>query len=202
MLELIEYSLERSVDRSLKALISRHYWFSLCVTIYPTTPFFFSSLLPLKCKILPWSIPASCLFLLKNPARWDLMRFSHTHTQCSAAEACVYGSWCAHVPAHMQVFMINLVRRSDRRERMLRTLYELELSCQVVAAVDGKYVTRVLLLLPSPSAWFDVRCRLMLRGWAERNNEHKSGGWDQACGDFLKEDARLWPSHWLSCHRN
>lgn len=48
----------------------------------------------------------------------------------------------------MQVFMINLVRRSDRRERMLRTLYELELSCQVVAAVDGKYVARVLLLLP------------------------------------------------------
>lgn len=44
--------------------------------------------------------------------------------------------------------MINLVRRSDRRERMLTSLYELELSCQVVAAVDGKYVSRVL--LPSP----------------------------------------------------
>lgn len=37
--------------------------------------------------------------------------------------------------------MINLVRRSDRRERMLRTLYEQELSCKVVAAVDGKYVS-------------------------------------------------------------
>lgn len=46
-----------------------------------------------------------------------------------------------------QVFMINLVRRSDRRERMLRALYEQELSCKVVAAVDGKYVS---LRLPPP----------------------------------------------------
>ncbi len=43
--------------------------------------------------------------------------------------------------------MINLVRRSDRRERMLRALYEQELSCKVVAAVDGKYVSH---LLPPP----------------------------------------------------
>lgn len=41
--------------------------------------------------------------------------------------------------------MINLVRRSDRRERMLRTLYEQELSCKVVAAVDGKYVSHLRL---------------------------------------------------------
>lgn len=45
-----------------------------------------------------------------------------------------------------QVFMINLVRRSDRRERMLRSLYEQELSCKVVAAVDGKYVSHPPLL--------------------------------------------------------
>lgn len=47
--------------------------------------------------------------------------------------------------------MINLVRRPDRRERMLRTLYEQELSCKVVDAVDGKYVSHLLspsLLLP------------------------------------------------------
>uniref|UniRef100_A0A8C5GI45 procollagen galactosyltransferase n=1 Tax=Gouania willdenowi TaxID=441366 RepID=A0A8C5GI45_GOUWI len=43
---------------------------------------------------------------------------------------------------HMLVFMINLVRRSDRRERMLRTLYEQELSCKVVAAVDGKALNK------------------------------------------------------------
>lgn len=40
--------------------------------------------------------------------------------------------------------MINLVRRADRRERMLRTLYEQEISCKVVAAVDGKYVSHFL----------------------------------------------------------
>lgn len=40
--------------------------------------------------------------------------------------------------------MINLVRRTDRRDRMLRTLYEQEISCKVVAAVDGKYVSHRL----------------------------------------------------------
>lgn len=40
--------------------------------------------------------------------------------------------------------MINLVRRADRRERMLRTLYEQEIRCKVVAAVDGKYVSHRL----------------------------------------------------------
>uniref|UniRef100_A0AAQ5XUI0 procollagen galactosyltransferase n=1 Tax=Amphiprion ocellaris TaxID=80972 RepID=A0AAQ5XUI0_AMPOC len=37
-----------------------------------------------------------------------------------------------------EVFMINLQRRTDRRERMLRTLYEQEIACKVIAAVDGK----------------------------------------------------------------
>ncbi|KAF3844123.1 hypothetical protein F7725_016171 [Dissostichus mawsoni] len=41
-----------------------------------------------------------------------------------------------------EVFMINLVRRSDRRERMLRTLHEQEISCKVVAAVDGKVLNK------------------------------------------------------------
>ncbi|XP_030063805.1 inactive glycosyltransferase 25 family member 3 [Microcaecilia unicolor] len=36
-----------------------------------------------------------------------------------------------------EVFLINLKRRSDRRERMLRSLYEQEISCEVVDAVDG-----------------------------------------------------------------
>lgn len=34
--------------------------------------------------------------------------------------------------------MINLQRRADRRERMLRTLYEQEIACKLVEAVDGK----------------------------------------------------------------
>lgn len=37
-----------------------------------------------------------------------------------------------------EVFMINLQRRTDRRERMLRALYEQEMTCKVIAAVDGK----------------------------------------------------------------
>uniref|UniRef100_A0A671XQU0 procollagen galactosyltransferase n=1 Tax=Sparus aurata TaxID=8175 RepID=A0A671XQU0_SPAAU len=37
-----------------------------------------------------------------------------------------------------EVFMINLKRRTDRRDRMLRTLYEQEIACKVIAAVDGK----------------------------------------------------------------
>ncbi|XP_053224862.1 procollagen galactosyltransferase 1 isoform X2 [Podarcis raffonei] len=37
-----------------------------------------------------------------------------------------------------EVFMINLKRRTDRRERMLRALYEQEIDCKVVEAVDGK----------------------------------------------------------------
>lgn len=37
-----------------------------------------------------------------------------------------------------EVFMINLVRRADRRERMLWALYEQEIAVKVIAAVDGK----------------------------------------------------------------
>ncbi|KAG7460287.1 hypothetical protein MATL_G00219780 [Megalops atlanticus] len=36
-----------------------------------------------------------------------------------------------------EVFMINLQRRTDRRERMLQTLYEQEITCKIIAAVDG-----------------------------------------------------------------
>ncbi|KAK6469086.1 procollagen galactosyltransferase 1-like isoform X1, partial [Huso huso] len=37
-----------------------------------------------------------------------------------------------------EVFLINLKRRKDRRERMLHTLHEQEISCKIIAAVDGK----------------------------------------------------------------
>lgn len=40
----------------------------------------------------------------------------------------------------VQVFMINLQRRTDRRERMLRTLRLQGIDCKIVPAVDGKYV--------------------------------------------------------------
>uniref|UniRef100_A0A8D0GP90 procollagen galactosyltransferase n=1 Tax=Sphenodon punctatus TaxID=8508 RepID=A0A8D0GP90_SPHPU len=44
----------------------------------------------------------------------------------------------ASLPHPPKVFMINLKHRTDRRERMLRTLYEQEIDCKVVEAVDGK----------------------------------------------------------------
>ncbi|XP_060132531.1 procollagen galactosyltransferase 2 isoform X2 [Zootoca vivipara] len=37
-----------------------------------------------------------------------------------------------------EIFMINLKRRKDRRDRMLRTLYEQEIAVKLVEAVDGK----------------------------------------------------------------
>lgn len=37
-----------------------------------------------------------------------------------------------------QVFMINLKRRQDRRDRMLRALRAQEIECRLVEAVDGK----------------------------------------------------------------
>lgn len=37
-----------------------------------------------------------------------------------------------------QVFMINLKRRQDRRERMLQALQVQEIQCRLVEAVDGK----------------------------------------------------------------
>ncbi|XP_008591911.1 PREDICTED: procollagen galactosyltransferase 1-like [Galeopterus variegatus] len=37
-----------------------------------------------------------------------------------------------------EVFLINLKRRQDRRERMLRALWEQEIACRLLEAVDGK----------------------------------------------------------------
>lgn len=36
-----------------------------------------------------------------------------------------------------QIYLINLRRRQDRRDRMLWSLYELEIDAKVVDAVDG-----------------------------------------------------------------
>lgn len=75
------------------------------------------------------------------------MRYTHT---CTHTHTYMHGTltwaWallnvCLFAFVYIQVFMINLVRRTDRRDRMLRTLYEQEISCKVVAAVDGKYVS-------------------------------------------------------------
>lgn len=41
-------------------------------------------------------------------------------------------------PLPPQIFLINLVRRPDRRQRMLASLQELEIAARVVDAVDGR----------------------------------------------------------------
>ncbi|NWR81970.1 GT251 galactosyltransferase, partial [Centropus unirufus] len=41
-------------------------------------------------------------------------------------------------PPSSMVFLINLKRREGRRARMLRTLYEQEIACRLVEAVDGR----------------------------------------------------------------
>lgn len=43
-----------------------------------------------------------------------------------------------HLPCLPQVFVISLARRPDRRERMLSSLWEMEISGRVVDAVDGR----------------------------------------------------------------
>lgn len=44
--------------------------------------------------------------------------------------------WDSALPP--QIFLINLVRRPDRRRRMLESLQELEIAARVVDAVDGR----------------------------------------------------------------
>lgn len=44
----------------------------------------------------------------------------------------------SHLPCLLQVFVISLARRPDRRERMLSSLWEMEISGRVVDAVDGR----------------------------------------------------------------
>ena len=41
-------------------------------------------------------------------------------------------------PLPLQIFLINLVRRPDRRRRMLESLQELEIAPRVMDAVDGR----------------------------------------------------------------
>ncbi|CAI5776257.1 Hypothetical predicted protein [Podarcis lilfordi] len=49
-----------------------------------------------------------------------------------------------------EIFMINLKRRKDRRDRMLRTLYEQEIAVKLVEAVDGKYIGRKRMQVERP----------------------------------------------------
>uniref|UniRef100_A0A8C3AL53 procollagen galactosyltransferase n=1 Tax=Cyclopterus lumpus TaxID=8103 RepID=A0A8C3AL53_CYCLU len=60
--------------------------------------------------------------------------FLHSLLEKSVIEIKLTGSTVACV----QVFMINLQRRTDRRERMMSALDKQGITCKVIAAVDGK----------------------------------------------------------------
>ncbi|XP_031592411.1 procollagen galactosyltransferase 1 isoform X1 [Oreochromis aureus] len=80
-----------------------------------------------------------------NTLQDEVDSFLHTVLEVNVRNAPVMPSKYISVPRKQpdkmgfdEVFMINLQRRTDRRERMLRALHEQEIACKVVNAVDGK----------------------------------------------------------------
>lgn len=70
--------------------------------------------------------------------------------------------------------MINLKRRKDRRDRMLRTLYEQEIEVKIVEAVDGKWVGFFLEPLPVQlEGWRALSDRVVLGGRNPQSLEYK-----------------------------
>uniref|UniRef100_A0A8C5MHE2 procollagen galactosyltransferase n=1 Tax=Leptobrachium leishanense TaxID=445787 RepID=A0A8C5MHE2_9ANUR len=75
----------------------------------------------------------------------DIENFIHIQTEAMIDRPPLEPSRYVHVPlkhpnkmGFNEVFLINLKRRQDRRVRMLRSLYELEIQAKVFDAVDGK----------------------------------------------------------------
>ncbi|XP_043941234.1 procollagen galactosyltransferase 2 [Protopterus annectens] len=75
----------------------------------------------------------------------DTENFVHVLTEAMVERPPVDPSEYVYLPAKNpnkmnfdEIFMINLKRRTDRRERMLRTLHELEIDVKIIDAVDGK----------------------------------------------------------------
>ncbi|XP_030061213.1 procollagen galactosyltransferase 2 isoform X1 [Microcaecilia unicolor] len=75
----------------------------------------------------------------------DLENFIHVQTEAMIDRPALEPSHYVHVapkqPDKMrfdEIFMINLKRRKDRRDRMLQSLYEMEIAVTIVDAVDGK----------------------------------------------------------------
>ncbi|XP_028268833.1 procollagen galactosyltransferase 1 [Parambassis ranga] len=71
--------------------------------------------------------------------------FTHTLLEVNVRHSPVMPSKHISVPRKQpdklgfdEVFMINLKRRADRRQRMLRALHHQEIACKVISAVDGK----------------------------------------------------------------
>lgn len=73
--------------------------------------------------------------------RWSVQKWPSVSSSVRNASPCCQSlvvTLCTSTVTFMQVFMINLQRRADRRERMLGALYEQGIACKVTAAVDGK----------------------------------------------------------------
>ncbi|XP_040264218.1 procollagen galactosyltransferase 2 [Bufo bufo] len=75
----------------------------------------------------------------------DIESFSHVLTEAMIDRPPLETSRYVHVPSKQpdklgfdEVFLINLKRRLDRRVRMLRSLYELQIQVKIFDAVDGK----------------------------------------------------------------
>uniref|UniRef100_A0AAR2IUD2 Glycosyl transferase family 25 domain-containing protein n=1 Tax=Pygocentrus nattereri TaxID=42514 RepID=A0AAR2IUD2_PYGNA len=74
----------------------------------------------------------------------DRINFVHLYLEALIDGPPMYVSRYVHVPPKQtdlmgfdEIYLINLRRRPDRRERMLWSLYELEINAKVVDAVDG-----------------------------------------------------------------
>ncbi|XP_013919664.1 PREDICTED: procollagen galactosyltransferase 1-like [Thamnophis sirtalis] len=103
-----------------------------------------------------------------------------------------------------EVFMINLKRRKDRRERMLKALYEQEIDCKIVEAVDGNteymehfdnrnllaFSVEPLLVYPTHYTGDDgyVSDTETSVVW---NNEKVKTDWDRAKSQKMKEQQEL-----------
>lgn len=75
----------------------------------------------------------------------DIEGFAHVLTEAMIDRPPLETSRYVYVPPKLpdkmgfdEVFMINLKRRQDRRVRMLRSLYELQIQVKIFDAVDGK----------------------------------------------------------------
>ncbi|XP_060946463.1 procollagen galactosyltransferase 1 [Limanda limanda] len=80
-----------------------------------------------------------------NTLRDEADSFLHSVLEVNVRNSPVVPSKFIRVPTKQpdklgfdEVFMINLPRRTDRRDRMMRTLHQQEIACKVIAAVDGK----------------------------------------------------------------
>lgn len=77
------------------------------------------------------------------PKQSDLMGFDEVKCILCFFFYCYELRQSLHLAGHFacvcspQIYLINLRRRPDRRDRMLWSLYELEIDAKVVDAIDG-----------------------------------------------------------------